>query len=148
MNEPPEAAGPESPADDRAVHLLRDWTTIWASEVAAAATDRETHEMMQAFMGAWVTPPASRLVVVPNAPGPLIRRGPRPLLLHLTLAMLKSPASPNETSSSNVDWPNSPATQVLKAALAGAGANQSPTPESLRHNVALIAGIAAYRRHP
>ncbi len=28
-----------------------------------------------------------------DAPGPLLRRGPRPLLLHLTLAMLRSSAS-------------------------------------------------------
>jgi polyhydroxyalkanoate synthase len=67
----------------------------------------------------------------PDAPGPLHRRGPRPLLLHLTLAMLKSRASPGAWPTSNAGWPSSNA----------AADGFSP-------DAALIAGIAAYRRHP
>ena len=55
-----------------------------------------------------------------NAPGPMRRRGPRPLLLHLMLSQLSNAGSP----SSNAAWPNA-----------------APDP-------ALLAGIAAYRRHP
>ncbi len=58
-------------------------------------------------------------------PGPLRRRGPRPLLLHLTRAMLNSPASPSGSPSSS----------------GGLGGLKDA-------DRALIAGIAAYRRHP
>ncbi len=61
-------------------------------------------------------------------PGPLMRRGPRPLLLHLTLAMLKSRGLPSGSSSSNAGWPASgllamgmPLLQMQMAALAGGG---------------------------
>ena len=61
-------------------------------------------------------------------PGPMRRRGPRPLLLHLGMATL--PGSQSSSGNSNGAWPtwsgNWPA---------------APDP-------ALIAGIAAYRRHP
>jgi len=60
--------------------------------------------------------------------GPLMRRGPRPLLLHLTLAMLKSNASATASPSLNAGLPQW---------------NGAPAPDA-----ALIAGIAAYRRHP
>ncbi len=58
-------------------------------------------------------------------PGPLRRRGPRPLLLHLTRAMLSSHASPDGSPSSNAGLP---------------AWNEADR--------ALLAGIAAYRRHP
>jgi polyhydroxyalkanoate synthase len=58
----------------------------------------------------------------PDAPGPMRRRGPRPLTLVLTLATSRSssfaPASPNSSA-------------------------PPPTPDA-----ALVRGIAAYRRHP
>ncbi len=57
--------------------------------------------------------------------GPLLRRGPRPLLLHLMRAMLKSGTSPSASPNSNAAWPDWSAADP-----------------------ALIAGIAAYRRHP
>ena len=57
--------------------------------------------------------------------GPLLRRGPRPLLLHLTRAMLSSTGSPSASPSSSGGLP---------------GWN----PDAAE----LIAGIAAYRRHP
>ena len=66
--------------------------------------------------------------------GPLMRRGPRPLLLHLMLAMQKSSGLP-------VMSPN------LNGGLPGWTA-AAPQAEAMRANAALIAGIAAYRRHP
>jgi len=64
----------------------------------------------------------------PDAPGPFRRRGPRPLLLHLMPGMLPSPAC----------WTVSPS---LSAA-------PGPRPIPPAADAALIAGIAAYRRHP
>lgn len=81
-------------------------------------------------------------------PGPLLRRGPRPLMLHLTLALLK--ASGMKWSGSlaawlhlSAVWPNWNAENAqlrehVPAALL----------EALRQDRALIGGIAAYRRHP
>ena len=99
----------------------------------------------------------------PDLPGPLHRRGPRPLLLHLGLAMLRS-------STSGTGWRNSkPGSPDWKAIVEQAGAifarlaAQSATENpaenhladlaqrlgaNLRQNSDLIAGIAAYRRHP
>ncbi len=75
-------------------------------------------------------------------PGPLLRRGPRPLLLHLTLAMLKSSGSviaSTRLSSDSPFWNGAPAEAGFSAAVLA---------ETLRQDRALIAGIAAYRRHP
>ncbi len=63
-------------------------------------------------------------MIRPDLPGPMRRRGPRPLLLHLAL-----PGQPS-----------------LQATLTG-----SPLPEAVPPawaDPALLAGIAAYRRHP
>ena len=66
----------------------------------------------------------------PDAPGPLRRRGPRPLLLHLMMASW--PGSASGSPSSNTASPSWSA----DAELPGAAGAQ------------LISGIAAYRRHP
>ena len=63
-------------------------------------------------------------MIRPDSPGPLHRRGPRPLLLHLTQGMLNWPDWPNGLPNSNENWP------------------------SFLADPELIAGIAAYRRHP
>ena len=93
---------------------------------------------------------------LPQSPGPLHRRGPRPLLLHLTLAMLRSTASLAASPSWNAGWPTSNAAAAEAAAVAAAlsghaeagGFPQAVLEEALRQDSALIAGIAAYRRHP
>ncbi|HEX4260268.1 MAG TPA: alpha/beta fold hydrolase [Acetobacteraceae bacterium] len=75
----------------------------------------------------------------PDQPGPLLRRGPRPLLLHLTRAMLRSPASPAGSPS----WsPGSPPWSDKR----GSDKPGSVPPGSI--DPELLAGIAAYRRHP
>jgi polyhydroxyalkanoate synthase subunit PhaC len=88
-----------------------------------------------------------------DAPGPLQRRGPRPLLLHLTLAMLRSSAS----TAGLANWkPGSPMSSAEIAAMvqtvleegADAARHGLARPEILRRDAALIEGIAAYRRHP
>lgn len=83
--------------------------------------------------------------------GPLMRRGPRPLLLHLTLAMLKSTASRAGLPSLNAGstaW--SQAAAEIAAALQGRemAFSQEVLAETLRQDAGLIAGIAAYRAHP
>lgn len=90
-----------------------------------------------------------------DRPGPLMRRGPRPLLLHLTLAMLRSNVSRATSPVWNADWQTSSAAAILQSiqdAVRG-GNRESEFPgevvaETLRQDAALIAGIAAYRRHP
>jgi poly(3-hydroxyalkanoate) synthetase len=89
------------------------------------------------------------------APGPLTRRGPRPLLLHLTLAMLKSSASLVASPNLSGVWPNwseAAANQARAIADALAGREgafpEAVIAEAIRQDAELIAGIAAYRRHP
>ncbi len=111
----------------------------------------------------------------PDAPGPLRRRGPRPLLLHLMLATLRSGASLTVSPSSSSAWPASSmafaqaAQRIARSVQAASGAS-APDPgsprsapnlgaaetdfaaavwrEALAQDRALLAGIAAYRRHP
>ncbi len=92
----------------------------------------------------------------PDAPGPLLRRGPRPLLLHLTLAMLRSSASLATSPNWKHAWPNSSVAalrEAIETALEDGGPETPGFPaavlaETLRQDAALIEGIAAYRRHP
>lgn len=101
------------------------------------------------------------------AQGPLLRRGPRPLLLHLMLASLRSATSlaglPPGSTPSMPGFPRSSegaqAAARIAAALGGGG-GQRPSPaadaafaasvvrELSAADRALVAGIAAYRRHP
>jgi pimeloyl-ACP methyl ester carboxylesterase len=97
----------------------------------------------------------------PDQPGPMTRRGPRPLLLHLTLAAsralinLPSLDCTSGSPTSKPDWQNLPdwhhwieitrraATDpALASALTSALVSAASGPDQ-----ALIAGIAAYRRH-
>ena len=79
-------------------------------------------------------------------PAPLSRRGPRPLLLHLTLAVMR----PGGFMSALPSW--SLALQQLNSGQAPS----QPDPETLKiafetaaqQDRDLVAGIAAYRRHP
>src|ERR1700722_18827241 len=77
-----------------------------------------------------------------EAPAPLSRRGPRPLLLHLSLAWLKSSSLTAASLNWSSVWPSSlPETETeppLHEALA----------QTLAADRALIAGIAAYRADP
>ncbi|MGH7103223.1 MAG: alpha/beta fold hydrolase [Acetobacteraceae bacterium] len=99
----------------------------------------------------------------PESPGPLKRRGPRPLLLHLTLAWLCSSASISASPGSNNGLQHSSAqfsraaARLAAARLAALGPPGGPDEtafrravlvEALRQDQALLAGIAAYRRHP
>lgn len=97
----------------------------------------------------------------PEAPGPLKRRGPRPLLLHLTLATLRSnvsratsmrwsAASPtlSEAAAAVLDALRRAAAEASPGRLSDAGFSAEVVAETLRQDAALIAGIAAYRRHP
>lgn len=73
-----------------------------------------------------------------TVPQPGLRRGPRPLMMHLALAMLKSNGSNGAWPSSSEDW------QALMTRL-------TPTTRpdlALAPDAALVHGIAAYRRHP
>jgi polyhydroxyalkanoate synthase subunit PhaC len=94
-----------------------------------------------------------------QGPGPLRRLGPRPLMLHLMLAMLHSSASIAGSPGSKSGWPRSSAEFTagearLRAALGPSGGpvdqefRRAVLAEALRQDRELIAGIAAYRRHP
>src|ERR1700712_739278 len=102
-----------------------------------------------------------------DRPGPLMRRGPRPLLLHLTFAMLRSNVSRATSPFWNTDWRNSRGAAILEsiqraaqgqsaaqgqnAAQGGKSPSDFPSAvvaETMRQDAALIEGIAAYRRHP
>ncbi len=77
----------------------------------------------------------------PDAPAPMRRRGPRPLLLHLTLAWMKSNSSTGAWLSSNAAWPPAQGVPNPSALLGQLGA-------AARTDERLIAGIAAYRASP
>ena len=91
------------------------------------------------------------------------RRGPRPLPLHLGMAALRGlaalamPPSVIASPSSSAAWPRSSAGRQEAARVARALADGGHRPEGfqaallralLRRDRALVAGIAAYRRHP
>jgi polyhydroxyalkanoate synthase len=84
-----------------------------------------------------------------------MRRGPRPLLLHLTLAMLRSNVSRATSPLWNVDWPTSSVASILQSIQNAvqhgnleSEFSSAVVAETLRQDAALIEGIAAYRRHP
>ncbi len=84
-----------------------------------------------------------------------MRRGPRPLMLHLTLAMLRSTASRATSLLWNADWPILSGKAILRSVQSAVrdGNHEREFPaavvaETLRQDAALIEGIAAYRRHP
>ena len=86
-------------------------------------------------------PPARRpvwrhpaLLDRPDLPRPNHRLGPRPLLLHLMPATPPSGSSPSVSKTSSAGWPDW---------IPPPG----PEPPALLPDAALVAGIAAYRRH-
>ena len=103
----------------------------------------------------------------PSLPGPMQRRGPRPLLMHLSLAMMRSAALNSAWLSWNAGWPPTPAAPMPAAAMqsesrlaeiaarvAAAGPEadgqfaQAILQQVWAQDRAFLAGIAAYRRHP
>ena len=56
---------PESQPDLQ--ELARDWITLWQSELAAMAADRETHEGWQAMMSLWAGAAAGMMNAMPRA---------------------------------------------------------------------------------
>ncbi|MBB2189894.1 alpha/beta fold hydrolase [Gluconacetobacter azotocaptans] len=70
----------------------------------------------------------------PDAPGPMLRRGPRPLAMHLLSATTSPPSASSSTGSSGASpgWNPASATPALPPGI----------------DPAFIAGVAAYRRHP
>ena len=127
--------------------LAADLTTMWQSELAALATDREHGEQLGRMLAPWLAAEAARAgtagepvgperrssdVAWPS-PGPMRRRGPRPLPLHLLIARAASDA-PDDRSRPAAEGSEMP--QV------------APVAEPLTLDRAFIAGIAAYRRHP
>jgi polyhydroxyalkanoate synthase len=81
-------------------------------------------------------------------PGPLHRPGPRPLLLHLMLAAMNSQRSVAASMSLNGLWPAiSPALAELLGGVNPRALPQAVLTAALEKDSALLAGIAAYRRH-
>jgi polyhydroxyalkanoate synthase len=97
-----------------------------------------------------------------DLPAPLRRRGPRPLLLHLVMGASRGLAAMTAASatawpSSSDAWPISKGGRAEMRRILRALAEGGHAPEAFRGAVlrrllradrALIAGIAAYRRHP
>jgi hypothetical protein len=53
--------------------LARDWVTLWQSEVAAVAVDREAQESVQALAALWANAASAFLAAMPDGffpPGP------------------------------------------------------------------------------
>ncbi len=85
------------------------------------------------------------MIFRPEAPLPLSRRGPRPLLLHLTLAWLRSSSSINASLNWNSVWQSlNEANPALEEGHAFATAFE----RAAKADRQLIAGIAAYRQFP
>lgn len=104
----------------------------------------------------------------PETPGPLNRRGPRPLLLHLTLAWMRSSGLAGGSANWNSVWPNLIDPIIARHANPNPGPQNAPgdepkpqprtppgtaTPEPRFDELAtadrqLIRGIAAYRQSP
>ena len=80
---------------------------------------------------------------------PSHRRGPRPLMLHLALSLMRQNASGFAWPTSNADWQNL-IVQLQQSAMAASlpGSPLAGAKQSLLPDPALIRGIAAYRRHP
>jgi polyhydroxyalkanoate synthase subunit PhaC len=91
-------------------------------------------------------------------PGPMLRRGPRPLLLHLSLAMMRSAALSSAWPSWSAAWPSRTGVEEPLAKIAAHVAQSGPGAENRFAHALLteawaqdrgfLAGIAAYRRHP
>ena len=81
----------------------------------------------------------------PEAPGPLSRRGPRPLLLHLSLAWMRS----SGLAAGSLNWSNVwPSFWNAEMTAPDPARMKTAFEEALRADRALIAGIAAYRADP
>jgi poly(3-hydroxyalkanoate) synthetase len=88
----------------------------------------------------------------------MLRRGPRPLLLHLSLAMMKSAVLSSGWPSLSAAWPSrtgveEPLAKIAeRVAAAGPGAESrfahALLTEAWAQDRGFLAGIAAYRRHP
>ena len=101
-----------------------------------------------------------------HPPGPMLRRGPRPLALHLMGSAIRAAAAlqmawptewPPGWPSSNAGWPKSTAGQAellrIRHRLAAANASPEAFQAAIWRRLsaqdrAMLAGIAAYRRHP
>ena len=59
--------GPEAAAPDPAA-LAGDWITVWQSELAALAADREVQEGWQALAALWAGVAGAALAALPRAP--------------------------------------------------------------------------------
>ena len=121
------------PPDPR--KLAQDWITLWQSELSAMAADPEMRKSWQTVMAFRAGTMSAMLRGLPRA-APSERPGkpaadphdrtrrqartadaprPRPLMLHLTLAMLRSSASRATSPLWNADWPTSSVAAILQS---------------------------------
>ena len=159
---PRETAAPDRQAPDLQA-LARDWITLWQSELAAAAADRELAEGWQQLAALWAGAAAATLQAWPRGAADGAPGGagtgvtPRPA----TAAAAPDPRDAEierlarriaelERRLAELETRRGEAAAALAAALAErAGAfPRAILEETLRQDRALIAGIAAYRRHP
>ena len=63
--------------------LARDWVTLWQSELAALAADREAQETWQAIVALWAGVAGAMLAAAPRAwPSPVHSEHPQPGATH------------------------------------------------------------------
>ena len=60
----------DPPAPPDLAALARDWITLWQSELAALAADREAQEMSEAVLALWAGMAGSLLAAAPRARAP------------------------------------------------------------------------------
>jgi hypothetical protein len=74
---PPETASQADPVADLQ-QLARDWITLWQSELAATAVDREAQEGVQTLLAMWAGAAGAMLSAMPRShdAGPFGARAP------------------------------------------------------------------------
>jgi polyhydroxyalkanoate synthase len=126
----------EAPGDDAGLDLpglARDWITLWQSELAAMAVDREAQETWHTMLGLWAGAAGAMLAAAPRE-----RPDGRPYGRRHPAGHAGTAAAPGAP----------PAAALAGGAGADAAFPAEVLAETLRQDAALVAGIAAYRRHP
>ena len=101
--------GPEGrrdpPAPPDLAALARDWITLWQSELAALAADREAQEMSEAVLALWAGMAGSLLAAAPRArgpdraaPAPGFGLDPEPAAPDVPRARSAAPGAPDESA--------------------------------------------------
>jgi pimeloyl-ACP methyl ester carboxylesterase len=145
----PPPAEPRPPELDA---LARDWITLWQTELAALALDREAQEAWRVLLSLWPAAAAAFLRAPPDEPAAAPRPAPAavpPDAGAAEVEHLRERLAELERRLAGLE----PARAIADAVQRQAAGEPLAFPravfeEALRQDRDLIAGIAAYRRHP